>query len=217
MSQTLRNILILGGPWAGLVAGAGDLVVPLLLASRVDGYSHLGQPVSDLGAAGSPVAAWMNGWWILFGLLMLWFAAAIACVLGPQGRSGWVLAGQIACLGLFAGIGSGLFPLTPEAGEGVSTSTHLHNLFGALGFLPVLAAPAVSIWLFPPGRSAGMFALCAATQVAGLATAALYTGLAGCLLPKPWSQYTGLWQRAFLVNLYTYLAALAVSLLSSRP
>ncbi len=214
--STLQEIVVVGGALAAIAAGAGDLIMPLVLAGRVAGYSHLRQPVSDLGAIGSPVASWINGWWFLFGLLMLWFAAALAWTLRDRGPAAWILAGQIACLGLFAGIGAGVFSLDPEAG-GASLSTRLHNLSGALGFLPVCLAPLVSIWLFPPQTAPLFSGLCMATQVAALGIALLHAGPGQGLLPGHLAGAAGLWQRLLLADLYIFTTALAVKILSLRP
>jgi hypothetical membrane protein len=214
--STFQEIIVVGGALAAIAAGIGDLVIPWVLAGRVEGYSQLRQPVSDLGAVGSPVAPWINGWWIVFGLLMLWFAAAVAWVLRDRGPAAWVLAGQIAFLGLFAGIGAGVFSLDPEAGS-ASISTRLHNLSGALGFLPVCLAPLVGIWLFPPGTSPLFSGLCMATQVTALGIGLLHAGLGQGLLPGHLAGAAGLWQRLLLADLYIFTTALAVKILSLRP
>jgi hypothetical protein len=210
-----RTALVIGGSIACLVAAVGDLVVPFVLGLRSPGYSHLRQPVSDLGAVGSPVSGWMNGWWILFGVLVLWFAAAFAWTFHAGGAAARIVTVQIACVGLFAGIGAGLFPLD-ASGPGDSLSTRLHGLCALLGFAPILFAPAVSLWLFPPGRAPVLFGVCVVTQVIGLVTAALNLGLADTIQPGRWTACGGLWQRAFLANTYVYLGAVAVRMLAQH-
>jgi len=208
------NAWVTAGAVAGLLAAVGDLAVPFAVATGYPGYRHLRQAVSDLGAVGSPVAHWMNGWWVVFGVLVLGFAAAVAWTFRAAGPAAWVIAAQIACLGLFAGIGTALFPLD-AAGPGVSLSTRLHNLCGGLGFLPVLFAPAASLLLFTPARAPVLFWVCVATQGIGLLIAAMFLGLDRALLPSARPSLFGLWQRAFLANLYVYLSALAASMLSA--
>lgn len=208
----LRTPFVIGGSIACLAAAVGDLAVPFVLGLRSAGYSQLRQPVSDLGAVGSPVSFWMNGWWLLFGVLMLWFAAAFAWTFHAVGDAARIVTVQIACVGLFAGIGAGLFPLD-ASGSGDSLSTRLHGLCAFLGFAPILFAPAVSMWLFPPGRAPVLFWVCVVTQVIGLLTAAVNVGLADTILPARWMACGGLWQRAFLANAYVYLGAVAVSML----
>lgn len=206
--STCQGIVVVGGALAAIAAGAGDLVIPYVLAGQVDSYSPMRQPVSDLGAIGSPVASWMNGWWIVFGLLMLWFAAAVGWTLWDRGPAAWVLAGQIVCLGLFAGIGAGLFPLDP-AGGAASVSTRAHNLVGALGFGPIFFAPIVCLLLFSPGDSPVFSSLCLATQGIAIVLGLLQAGLGQGWLPASVSGAMGLWQRLLLVDLYIFTTALA--------
>ena len=170
---------------------------------RSEGYSHLRDVESLLGSSASPVARWMNLWWVVFGGLMIAFAGGVGVATSGRGWPGVVLAVQIAVFGAMAGVAAGLFPMDAP-GAAPSLSGRLHNLSG-IGFAAVFLAPAVAMAAFPAGRFPAMFYLSAAAQVVLLIAAVVHVAGPPAL--------AGLWQRTFLTPLYLYLIALAVQLM----
>ncbi len=209
-----RDTCRLVGAVAGLVACLGDVVVPLVLGWRVPGYSHLRQVQSELGAAGSPVAWWINAWWIAFGLAMVLFAAGVECAWGARGLWAHVLAGQVLVAGVILGIGAGLFPMDLP-GATPTLAGRLHETFGGLGFLAMLMIPVV-VWLAFPDR--GFVALrvaSVAAGVAGLASLVLFVRAPHAPADSA-MRLSGLWQRTLLGSYYGLLCWLAVEMLRGR-
>jgi len=201
-----RVSLIVVGSAAALVACAGDLVMPLLLARHYPGYSHLRDVESLLGTAGSPVGRWMSLWWIGFGALIILFAVSFGVAFRGRGAAATVLTGQLALFGAMAGIAAGLFPM--DVGNQVTLSGRLHNILGGVGFIAIVLAPATAMLLFRPGGHTAMFVIAAVTLVAGLAACVVYIvseGKTAGLL-----RFTGLWQRLFLLSCYVFVSALAI-------
>ncbi len=207
-----RDPFVLAAATAGLAACAGEFVVPFVLARFYPGYSHLRNVLSELGAPGSPVATWMDLWWVTFGVLMVVFAFGFARAFAGAGPAVYVVAGQLVVFGLLAGIGSGLFPMDP-AGSGPTLSGRLHNSLAGVGFLALIFVPLVSLAVFPRPESPGLYWLAVATQVAGLAALALYVAAQGPRSGAGFMSQVGLWQRVFLLVYYIHLSAIAITML----
>jgi hypothetical membrane protein len=207
-------------PWAkvfatvsavgAVLACAGDFVVPLVIARSVPGYSHLRNVMSELGTRESPVARWMNLWWIVFGVLMMAFGVGVALAFPAAGDAGRLLACQFLVFGLGAGIGAGLFPMDP-AGSAATVPGWLHGLTSSVGFVALGFAPLVTLWVVPRADVGWLWWLAAVVQALGFVVFALIVvaghGRGGGAL-----SWAGFWQRAFLAVYYVYAAALAVEM-----
>lgn len=209
MSFPDRPLIFLAGI-AGIVACLGDLLMPFILAPHVPGYSHLRHAESQLGMASSPVARWMNLWWIIFGVLMILTGVGIWRAFGDRGEAARALAAMVIVFGAGTGIGAGAFPMA----EPGTFSNTMHNVTSGIGFVAILLAPAVSLWVFRRAAAPVTWWLCLATQIGGLVAAALVTA-SGSPSARGWLALGGLWQRVFLVNYYIYLCGVSVTLLRS--
>jgi hypothetical membrane protein len=121
-------------------AATGGVVGPILFVLGVivagtmyDGYSHVGQKISELGGDGAENAIVQNANFSLLGLLVLGFAWALARVCGPP-LTGPAL---IALFALSSCMANALLPCDPGC-EGESTVGMLHIVTGLLGFLAAL-------------------------------------------------------------------------------
>lgn len=121
----------------GAIAGA---VGPIVFATLIvvggfltDGYSHVGQKISELGGEGAQYASLQNINFIVLGVFVLAFAWALHRVVG--GLAPLLIAG----FGLSSAILNGVFQC--DAGcAGETTEGLLHNVTGVTGFLAALVA-----------------------------------------------------------------------------
>lgn len=120
-----------------IAAGVGYLTVEAVAASRVPGYSYLGQYVSDLGRPGSPMSWWMNAAFRVQGMAFV-VAAALTVRTGPPRRGGLAF---IVCACAY-GAGSVLVGLFPSGGAGAAQALHVGGAAAAIlgGNLAVLTA-----------------------------------------------------------------------------
>ena len=206
-----RGMFVQVSAVAGLVAFAGDYLIPFVLAPFYPEYSHMKQVQSELGTIESPVARWMNIWWIVFGLLSIWFGVGYALAFREGSAAGVAAGTLIAGFGLGAGIGAGVCPQEPGGTE-FTTRGKLHGIFAGLGEIAITFVPLLNLWLFSRidepllwWASAAAFALIATTFGLFLAGKG---GRQGIL------SYVGFWQRAYFLILYVYLGLLAVRMLS---
>lgn len=114
---------IAGPPLLALVIVAAGLLYP--------GYDHATQYISELGAAGSPVAGLTNAGFVLFGLCIALFGVGLFRVpaFGASGKSAALL---VILTGL-AIAAVGLFPCDVGC-EAVSATGELHTLAGIASF-----------------------------------------------------------------------------------
>jgi len=196
---------------AGLVAFIGDYLIPFALGCFYPGYSHVRHVQSELGTTESPVALWMNIWWVLFGVLCIWFGIGYALALPEGGGASIAAAVMIAVFGLGAGIGGGLCPQEPGGTE-YSTRGKLHGVFAGVGEFAIIVVPLLNLWVFSRTDEPMLWWVSMVGFVLIAATFGIFLGgkgdKTGVLL------YVGFWQRAYFLLLYVYLGILAAKMLS---
>lgn len=182
---------------AGLLAVGIGLIPLLHYSRRRPGYSHLRDTISELGEFGAPDArAVARAWFAPTGLAVWAFVAALAQALPPDDavRRG---------LALFAGLGAGylgaaLFPCDPGAPFGGSLRNHLHNLFGAIGYLGG-AAGLIALGEAFAGHAA-FGGIAEATRLLGMG---VFFGILPLSFPSP---VRGLVQRLMEAALFGWIA-----------
>lgn len=115
----------------------GGVIGPILFTVLVivggvlyDGYSHVGQKISELGGEGAENALLQNFNFIMIGVLTIGFSWALARVLGPP----YLGPALIGFFGLSSSIANGLLPC--DAGcQGETLVGLLHNITGLAGFI----------------------------------------------------------------------------------
>jgi hypothetical membrane protein len=118
----------------------GGVIGPILFVILVvlggglyEGYSHVGQKISELGGEGAEYALLQNLNFVLLGVSVIGFAWALAQVFGPPY---WGPA-LIGIFGLSSSIANGLLPC--DAGcQGETTIGLLHNITGLAGFVAAI-------------------------------------------------------------------------------
>lgn len=208
---TLTRVLASGG----LLAIAGDVLVPFIIAARQPGYSHLSQYMSELAAPGRPGAAYLSGWWIISGVLMM--GLALALHLGTsRSRLAWTGPLLVLGYGLFTGIGSGVFPCD-EGCTGQNFSGRMHDSLNAVGAMAQLAAPGM-LWLRWRKTEIwwGFRGWTAAAQLVVAAACVLFLALGEGTHGQEGSM-AGLTQRVYQGSFYLWLGVVAVGLFRRPP
>lgn len=120
-----------------IAAGLSYLAVEAVAASRLPGYSYVGQYVSDLGRPGSPLAWWMNAAFRVQG--MAFVVAGAVTVRTRRPRRGAMAFLVAACV---YGAGSVVVGLFPSGGAGGPQALHVGGAAAAIlgGNLAVLTA-----------------------------------------------------------------------------
>ncbi|MBU1681054.1 MAG: DUF998 domain-containing protein [Bacteroidetes bacterium] len=181
---------------AGLLAFIGDFLVTFALGFFYPNYNHLKLVQSELGTSQSPVAVWINLWWIVFGILFITFAIGFKKTFASDKKSVVIVTLLMMLFGLGAGIGAGLFSMDPGGLETTFTGK-LHGICAGIGFLAITFVPLVSLTMFPRKRSLGLYWLSVGVFVLGLASLVLFVASENASSTEGLLSYAGLWQRLF--------------------
>ena len=209
-----KSRFILLAAVAGLIAFAGDFLVTIILGFFYPNYHHLELVMSELGTIKSPVAVWMNIWWVVFGILFIIFALGFRKFFTSHKKSVLIATLLILLFGLGAGVGAGLFPMEPGGSETTLTGK-LHGICAGIGFLAIMFVPLISLALFPRKSSSRMFWLSVIVFVVGLVSFGLFVTSEDAASGGGLLSYAGLWQRVFLLDNYVYLGVIAVMMIRS--
>jgi hypothetical membrane protein len=183
-----------GTPWTILIGFLGEMLVPILLAWRIPGYSHTKNVISELGIGTSPVNILMNTWLILFGIILTKSRILLLDLGLPLFSVLLVYFYGVTC------IIDGVFPL--DMAEEESLSSRIHGVFGGLGFLALTGVP-FSIWyLCEEFRQLSIvFSLASLSLLILFIGSKNRTGVFGL---------SGLLQRGYLLVNYLYLTLLVL-------
>lgn len=209
-----QNRFVIAAAICGLMAGIGDFLITFVLGSFYPGYNHLKLVMSELGTVDSPVALWINLWWILFGFLFIIFALGVRMVLGSTQKPLVAISLLIMVFGIGAGIGAGIFPMEPGGTE-TTLAGRMHGVFAGIGFLALVFVPMNALTIFPRHRFPQMHWLSIGVFVVGLASFVLFVAAEDSSAAGALFAYAGLWQRLFLLNHYVYLGVLATMMIRS--
>ena len=182
------------------------MVVAILWAGALEpGYSHLGQFVSELGAAdASHQQAFSYCGLVLCGSLTALFALGLFLRLRP---SGWLLAASalVAVVGVARAV-AGLFPCDPGCDlEQMSAAARVHALSGFLALTSGALAPlALAAGLRTIGRG-WLYAWSLGVGLVSLVLVPLLFGLGPDFL------FIGAIQRIILTLFYGWIVMLSVS------
>ena len=193
MSQTHFFLIIL------LIASAADLFVPVLIAPRYYGYSHLRDTISTLGTSKSPVKKYQGLNLIIVGSLFCIFSIGQALSFD---LIKWPHVLYIIGIVFFA-IGTVMAGIFPEDAQDASESTSgkIHGISSGVGFIFLILNPLSALWIkeFEAARILNRILFPLAIVSFGLfIVSEKRTG--GFL------KFTGLFQRINLIILYSHLA-----------
>lgn len=193
-----------------LIAVAGEMIIPFILAPFYKGYRHCTMAISTLGNPRSPVRLPFNLWMLLAGVLLLLSIPAIYSQYSEASKPLSII--TVSFLGIFA-VGACIFSCffsVNETKATVTAASQIHGAGSAIGFMLLLFVPlCIAILSFMTGdRVSG-------TVAASSFMLALVCFVLFIMADKPHFQNTviakeGLWQRLCLLFMYLPLAFAAV-------
>lgn len=181
-----------------LAATIGDLLIPVLIAFKYPGYSHLYDTISSLGADTSPVKVVQCLNLVFVGILLILFSIGQYQLFTSISRFNKLYIFGIVVFGVGC-IVAGVFPEDTMGGE-ETLSGKVHGIASGVGFLFLILNPLWSIWIkeFQGLRMYHIF-----TLVLAVLTFTLFVLSEG----KEYGilKYTGLLQRVNLMVLYGHI------------
>nr|WP_280954412.1 DUF998 domain-containing protein [Methanohalophilus levihalophilus] len=191
-----------------MIATVGDFLVTFVLGFFYPNYNHLTLVMSELGTVQSPVATWINLWWIVFGVLIIVFAFGYRKAFPSGKKSVRIVTLLILLFGIGAGIGAGLFPMEPGGTETTLTGK-LHGICAGTGFIAIMFVPLVSLGIFHRRSATKMYWSSIGAFLFGLIFFFLFVVSENSSSIDGILGYTGLWQRLFLLSQYVYLGLIS--------
>ena len=192
MSDFYVPILMLG-----IIAFAGDFIVPYLLGSKYPNYDNFKHVISELGSKQSPVRKQLSRWLILQGILAVIFGIGQKLLFTEQTWAHNLYVGGIIIFGIGAGVVAGIFPEDTSGAEETVTGK-IHGIFSGLGFIFLIMNPLWATWI---DEFDGLEFINIVFFVMGLLTFAIFLtsekredGILG---------KSGLWQRLNMLVIYS--------------
>jgi hypothetical membrane protein len=194
----------------------GGIVAPVVFTIFVavesllrPGYDQISQPISALGADGTPNAILQNVNFLVTGSLIVAFGYGLYRELGDD-RGSKIGALLVIAFGALALVGDSIFHCDPGCPkDNVSFSQQMHGLFAFSGFIAITVAP-FFVWRtriteWQPLRSYSL--------VAGVVFVLLTFVVTPLSLGGPLAPMMGLVQRLYIAAVFLWIEFMAVRLL----
>ncbi len=206
---------IITSAWTCIFVCIGEFVTIFVFGTFDPGYSQIRDTMSKLGTSGSPVSVEISLWWILMGLLMIFFATGFRMAFNSYSRYTRLASWLIILYGVGEGIGSGLFKADRVMNK-LTTTGDFHQLLGIIGVSAILLLPLVALKVFPKNKLPRFYRFSQIIFICGIVTILLFLTRYTAPDKSFLSLHKGLWQRLFMLNTYIYLSAISVHMIRSQ-
>lgn len=207
---------ILISAFTGIGACIIDIVILFSLGSYFPGYDQLRNTISRLGASVSPVSDIISIWWIILGILFIFFGLGFRLSFGKENRKVNLAMWAIIIYSLGEGMGSGGFK-ADHIGNSLTLSAQIHDVLGGIGIVAILALPLLMNQFVPgPGEKRAFRTFSWIIFGLLLFFLVLFTFRFSKNLSSFLIEYKGLWQRIFLMIIYIYFITIAFIMIKNR-
>jgi hypothetical protein len=215
--NTLKNSskYIIASAMACIITCIGDFMSIFVFGAFFPGFSHLKDTVSSLGSSISPVSDEISIWWILTGILFIFFATGFKKEFSRKGANTKFASWSIILYGFGEGIGSGAFK-ADHLVNGITTSAIIHNILGGIGLTAILLLPLIMQRVITKNEMQSFHRISKIVFISGIITLLLF--LLRYLFNEDnfFTIYKGLWQRLFMLNTYIYLITIAILMIKRQ-
>jgi hypothetical protein len=187
----------------------GEFIALFVLGSFYPGFNHLKDTMSSLGASNSPVSNEISTWWVIMGLLFIFFATGLRKAFSEKGLYSKIASWLIILYGFGEGIGSGAFKADHIANS-LKTSAIIHDTLGGLGVIAVLILPLIMQKVITKNEMPVFYRMSKIVFIAGIVTVCLFLFRYSSDENNFFTLYKGLWQRLFMLNTYLYFSSIAL-------
>jgi hypothetical protein len=185
-----------------------DLVLIYIFGNQIPGFNQLTSTLSSLGISTSPVADEVTVWSIIMGLLLILFAFGFRIVFQKSGKETVYVFWLILFYALGENIASGVFRADSINGK-LTTLAYIHDVLGGIGVTALLLLPFVIQKIFTKFSFPLFNRYSRIAWLVGIIATIFFSFrleyFAGTFLYN----YSGLWQRIFLIDYYIYFIVIA--------
>ncbi|MCX6257153.1 MAG: DUF998 domain-containing protein [Bacteroidia bacterium] len=209
-----KNYIIISA-LACIIASAGEFLTMFVFTAFYPGYSNLKDTMSSLGASASPVSGELSAWWVIMGLLLIFFGTGFRKAFSEKGGYTVFASWLIMLYGLGEGIGSGVFK-AEHVINSVIISGVFHSILGSIGVISILLLPIIMKKVISKNENPLFYRLSQIVFICGIITIFLFLFRYSPDENNIISIYAGLWQRLFMLNTYIYLLTIAVIMINRQ-
>ena len=200
---------------ACFIVCSGEFIVLFVFGAFYPGYNHLKDTMSLLGSSWSPVSDETSLWWIIAGVLLIFFASGFKKAFSTKGKFARIGSLLIVLYGLGEGIGSGVFKADRILGK-LSVSAIIHDILGGIGVAAILILPLIMQKVVTKKENTAFYRMSKIIFITGIVTVLLFLFRYSANQNNFFSVNKGLWQRLFMLNTYVYLVTIAIIMIKSR-
>lgn len=186
----------------------GEFGALFVLGSFYPGFNHLKDTMSSLGASNSPVSNEISTWWVIMGLLFIFFATGLRKAFSEKGLYSKIASWLIILYGFGEGVGSGAFKADHIANS-LKISAVIHDILGGIGVTAVLILPLIMQKVITKNEMPVFYRMSKIVFIAGIVTVGLFLFRYSSDENNFFTLYKGLWQRLFMLNTYLYFSSIA--------
>jgi hypothetical protein len=194
---------------ACIVVCTGEFVTLFVFGAYYPGYNHLKDTMSILGTSVSPVSDEISLWWVIMGLLLIFFGTGFKKAFSEKGLYAKGASWLIMLYGFGEGIGSGAFKANHFANE-LTNSGIIHDILGGIGVIAILLLPLIMQKVITKNEMPVFFRMSKIVFINGIVTMLLFLCRYLSNENNFVTIYKGLWQRLFMLNNYAYLTTIAI-------
>ncbi len=198
-----------------IAACIGEFVALFGLGSLYPGFNHLKDTMSSLGASNSPVSNIISTWWVIVGVLFIFFGIGLRIAFPEKGLYAKIASWLIILYGFGEGIGSGGFK-ADHVLSGLTTSAVIHDILGGIGVTAVLILPLIMQKVITRNEMPGFSRMSKIVFIAGIVTVGLFLFRYSSDKNNFFTLYKGLWQRLFMLNTYLYFSSIAFIMIKNH-
>jgi hypothetical protein len=215
--NTMRNSAnyIIASAIACITACVGEFAVLFVLGAYYPGYNHLKDSMSILGSSASCVSEEISTWWIIMGVLIIFFGTGFKKEFSMKGSYATFASWLIILYGFGEGIGSGAFKLDHAVNRFI-TPALIHNTLGGIGVVAILLLPYIMKKVITRSEMPSFYLMSRIVFITGIITILLFLFRYSRDKTNFFSLYKGLWQRLFMLNTYIYLSVIAVLMIKKQ-
>jgi len=200
---------------ACIIACVGDFIALFVLGTWYPGYSHLKDTMSALGSSISPVSDEISLWWMILGVLFIFFGTGFYKAFSAKGGYAKFASGLIILYGIGEGIGSGIFK-ADRIENGLTTSGVYHEILGGIGVISIILFPLIMQKLITKNKKPIFYLMSQIVFISGIILMILFLFRFSTNENNFFSIYKGLWQRLFVLNSYIYLSVIAIQMIKTN-
>lgn len=212
LHSSLKRTIVYSSAILCITTCIADLILIYIFGKQIPDFNQFKSTLSSLGVSTSPVAGAVTVWSVVLGIIFVFFAFGFKETFHTYGKQVKTAAWLIVLYGLGEGVASGIFRADTVNGE-LTRLAYLHDFLGGVGVAALLLLPLVIRKIFTAFSFPIFYRFSGIVAVVGFISTLLFAFRLEYFAGSFLYNYSGLWQRIFLVSYYVYFTAIALMII----